>query len=399
MSRHLIIILLVAFALRLALGLAHPFIFDDSADYLTLGHAIATGHDYCTAGGLYASRMPGYPVLIAGVELIFGNGPIALHALMALQAILGAATCYLVYRLARPMSKSIAILAALLAALDPLSIAFSGAVLTETPFTFLLLLALLMVQQSPKICSLVRTWPLLALTLAGAIYLRASFLPLAFIMLLTPLRTHLAGSPKRPLWPIATTPSLLLLLLLPWIVHNHLRPETRDVRLTSIEGISLYESVYPAADGSPKQDKIRLPADMQNLNEGQRNGEWSRRAWHEIMTHPAHVLALVPIKIARTWSPWINAEGYRQPLAQVLLTLWHIPLYALALASLVVPHLRKKLNVSILLPVFYFTMLHALFLGSVRYRVPLMPLVDILAAIALAELLQKGSKPQLDQRV
>lgn len=29
----------------------------------------------------------------------------------------------------------------------------------------------------------------------------------------------------------------------------------------------------------------------------------------------------------------------------------------------------------------YFTVVHALFLGSVRYRVPLMPLVDLAAAV------------------
>jgi hypothetical protein len=35
------------------------------------------------------------------------------------------------------------------------------------------------------------------------------------------------------------------------------------------------------------------------------------------------------------------------------------------------------------IPILYFTALHALFLGSVRYRAPLMPIVCIFAAAAI----------------
>ena len=45
-------------------------------------------------------------------------------------------------------------------------------------------------------------------------------------------------------------------------------------------------------------------------------------------------------------------------------------------------HLRARWRALswLLLPVAYFTLLHLVFVGSVRYRVPVMPLVEILAA-------------------
>jgi hypothetical protein len=73
------------------------------------------------------------------------------------------------------------------------------------------------------------------------------------------------------------------------------------------------------------------------------------------------------------------------------MTLWNVPLLALALLGLAF-RMRRDLLLLLLIPIAYFTAVHALFLGSVRYRTPLMPLVCLLAAHAITKAL-KWSRP------
>jgi hypothetical protein len=159
-----------------------------------------------------------------------------------------------------------------------------------------------------------------------------------------------------------------------------------------LEGISLYEAVYAGADGGPKQDVIPLPAEMREMNEVQRNDEWSRRAWKEIWEHPGRVMWLAARKVGRTWTPFLNAGEFQNPLIQAGMGLWHVPLFILALLGIFGRGVGTKMKWLLLTPVLYFTAVHGLFLGSVRYRVPLMPIVCIFAAAGIAELWRRIGK-------
>lgn len=384
-------ILLLAFTLRAALGLARPFAFPDSADYLALAHNLLHGQPYALPSGI-ATRMPGYPLLIAALG---GN----LHLLVLLQAAMGAATVALTYLLARdalprPTSR-LPLLAATLAALDPLSIGFAAAYLTEVPYTLLLLTALYLAIRTLRATQPWWHWTLLALTLAAAVYLRASslylMLPLALLILYG--RRHLA--PRRALLGSAAVIALVLMALLPWQLRNYAHFHSGFFRLTTLEGISLYESVYPDATGGPRQHELVLPPEIQSLPEAQRNDALSRLAWSHIRQDPLRIARLAVVKIARTWSPWFNpgaGDAFQHWTIQLPMTLWHSIAYALALLGLIVAwrHTRPANPATtpallvLLLPLGYFTALHALFLGSVRYRVPLMPLVLLFSAVGAA---------------
>ena len=88
---------------------------------------------------LYATRMPGYPILAAAMYALFGPH---VKAVLLLQALMGGAITWLVFLIGRRISAEIGLVAAALAAIDPLSIGFSAAFLSETPFTLLMLTAL-----------------------------------------------------------------------------------------------------------------------------------------------------------------------------------------------------------------------------------------------------------------
>ncbi len=397
--RPLLFLIGFAITVRLLLALAHPFLLPDSTDYDTLAKAILHGEPY-EANGLLATRMPGYPLFVAGIYFLLGP---SIKSVLIVQSLLSAATIWLVYAIARRISLTAALIAAALAACDPLSIGFTAAFLSEMPFTLLFLLALwLFVRMMER--PTFGKWLLIGLIWGAAVYMRASalwcILPLAaWTLYQTQRRTHSPAPPSHThIFHARLLPNLLgallavlivFVTLLPWQTRNFSLFHTGFFRLTTLEGISLYEAVYPDADGSPKQDILRLPPDMRGLNEAERNDERSRRAWHYIRTDPLRIADLALKKIARTWSPWLNAAEFQNPRLQLLIGAWYLPFFILSLIGVTLARFPFRLKILLLIPVAYFTAVHSLFLGSVRYRVPLMPLLCIFAAAGIVELIDR----------
>jgi len=384
----------VAIVLRVVVGLVHPFEFPDSKDYDGLARAIVEGREY-EVGGLYATRMPGYPVFVAGVYWVFGY---SLRAVLVVQAILSGGVVWLTYLLARrvsgmqapPCRLNVALVAAGLVAVDPLSIAFSASLLTETVFTLVLVggvYVCVRLVERPGTWG----WVWLAVVWVVAVYLRASafwcIVPLWIVLIFAAYsRRGKLISAQR----LAVVMATLFISLLPWQLRNYAIFSPDRVDFTTLEGISLYEAVYPEATGGPRQDLIELPVEMKSLNEAQRNAEWSRRAWQFIRDDPGRIAGLAVRKVARMWSPVLNAAEFRNVWVQIALAVWYVPMFLMALVGIWPMSSRKAL---LLVPIFYFTGIHAIFLGSVRYRVPLMPLLSVFAAIGIVWLVQCVRKP------
>ena len=408
----------LALLLRLAAVWLHPVTnLPDAREYDSLAKAVLHGGPYALTDAwgqrVLASRMPGYPAFVAAIYACAGAYP---EAVLIAQALLGALGVLLAFMLGRGVSSSfgtdsprtvpwpggtpgkaefVGLAAALLVALDPLGVLFSAALLSETVFTVVLLaLVLLSIRIARNRSS--RALLAIAVLAAVAVYLRASCLWLVIALPVLALRSQ----PRRAAVVLLTIVATVVLALAPWQIRNHGMLGTGWLRLTTLEGISLYEAVYPEATGGPMQDKIALPPEFATLDEAQRDAEWSRRAWECMRQDPARIAGLALVKIGRTWNPGLNAVEYRTPLVNGLLMLWHIPIYALALVGLWgtfrgrgapgaiggVPPGKPGAIFTVALPIVYFSLVHGVFQGSVRYRVPLMPLVYILAAVGLARL-------------
>ncbi len=381
-------IMLVALLLRAGLAMIHPMFFPDSRDYNALAHTILAGTTY-EVRGLFASRLPGYPVYIAVFEYFFGPTPMAV---LLSQAICGSLTVLLVFLVGRRVNKRVAIIAALLAAVDPLSVAFSATLLSEIPFTLVMMFSLWLCMNIMENPRPITPWLLLGLSWGIATYLRGEAVLLIFPLIgwggwmcIKNQAGHRLGIYLK------MTVSLLLMIacLMPWWIRNYRIFGQDFFRMSTLQGISLYEAVYPQATGGPRQSDIRPPPSIKNLNESQRDLAWTRRAWRCVFADPLRIAWLAVIKIGRTWSPWLHARHYRKWWIKVPLMLWTIPQFALALWGLLgTRHAAIPAGILgiLLLTILYFSMMHALFIGSVRYRVELLPLVDLLAAAGLVRL-------------
>jgi len=192
---------------------------------------------------------------------------------------------------------------------------------------------------------------------------------------------------------VAIVMVVMIVSLLPWEWRNQERFSPARVRFTTLEGISLYEAVYPGATGGPRQDVIELPVEMKALNEAQRDAEWSRRAWQCVRDDPGRMAVLAVRKVGRMWSPVLNAVEFRNAVVQIALAVWYVPMFLMALVGVVAASARCRCHgILLVVPLVYFTAVHAVFLGSVRYRVPLTPLLSVFAAVGIGYLLQYANK-------
>jgi hypothetical protein len=150
----------------------------------------------------------------------------------------------------------------------------------------------------------------------------------------------------------------------------------------------LYDGVRPGATGASDLAGIKDGTAVDGLTEVEWNRHFRRAAWRAIREDPGRVLGLVPGKLARTWSPVLHAEEFQSPWIRVVFAAWYIPLYLLAVMGIWSCRRRWGACTGLLLPAICISLLHGVFVGSVRYRLGALPTVAVLASIGVMELLR-----------
>jgi hypothetical protein len=101
------------------------------------------------------------------------------------------------------------------------------------------------------------------------------------------------------------------------------------------------------------------------------------------------------VKFVRTWNFVPNFSGYRGGAAAMVSAAWMLLVLGAAAIGLFRARRRWPLLIALLLPVLTFTLVHSIYIGSVRYRIPLMPFLEVLAGAAIAGSAPKRSEPRL----
>lgn len=245
-------------------ALPERFLEPDSSDYLRLAQGVVTHGEYGSAAQPEIFRVPGYPVLVAGV-LATGGGA---ATVCLLQILIDLGTCWLVWRLARRLFDDRAAIAALfwVATADVLIVA-SCRVLSESLFVLLFCGCLTL---------LAEVWPwqarrpdwsavMTGACLAAACYVRAVMLPVIPVvmvwLLLTKRRADATTAQSRCWWTVRVFPGLVLVaavgLLLPWIVRNK---QVGYDGFSSVGAVNLYR--YNAASVSARLKGSTLVSEM-----------------------------------------------------------------------------------------------------------------------------------------
>lgn len=417
---RLALVLAVALAARLGLVVwwqrpqivqSQQFEFPDSQGYWELGQHMARGEPYeFGSSDRRVYRAPGYPLLLAAMFRVVGIDakPVAARVLGAL---LGTLCVGVVYWLARIMfSADVALVAAAIVAVYPEAIATSVLPLSDGPFCLWMLLQLVFWRLARRsISHWACGWAVLAGLMAGiATLTRPSWL--LFTPAFVALGIIATRFERRQLWSGLTILAVLVLTLMPWWIRNW-HVVGRFVPTTLQVGASLYDGLSPNADGSsdmrfvpPFEEQLRI-ADFANppaasdppfeyrLDRLMRDESLS---W--TFAHPSRVAELAATKLLRLWNVWPNEPSFRSWTIRLAIFSTYAPILLLATVGFW-QNRRSYLDVLFLAaPAGYFTALHIIFIGSLRYRQPAMLTLAILAAAAICTLFDRSAATPTESR-
>lgn len=400
----LLAVLLAALGVRLAAAwwwqARQPgrFVFGDSESYWELSRTIAQGGPY-QFGSPDAKifRTPAYPLVLAPLFLIAGREPPVIWARMlgvALGTLTVAGVAWLAWQL---FDRRTALVAASIAAIEPGAVAMSVMVLSEALFCPLMVLHLGLWTAAWQSR---RSGRMMWLGLGAGIAAGAATLARPSWLLFTPLVVLvglvLTGQRKRHVQLGAAMLLGLALAMLPWWIRNyqavgHFVPTTLQV------GVSLYDGLSPQATGASDlgfvaqaiEEERKRPAAVNGVDEPleYRVDQRLRRdavAW--AYEHPLRAIELTAIKFARMWNVWPNEGGLSSWPLRLAVLCTYVPLMILAAIGVARTVGCGWPYALCWLPAVYFTLLHVVFVASIRYRMPAMLMLIVLAAGVLTSL-------------
>lgn len=401
-----------------ALWIFSDTITDDRDAYLAIAQNVADGNGFTTTDAEHptAYRPPLYPLLIA-VVFKLGGCPVAVGVL---QLLLGTATVFLTAMLGQRLGlRRAAWIAALLVAVDPLSIGYTTFPMTETFFTFLVVLMMMMTipaRLSHESIPLGRDRRLrsglVPILLGGLFGLCALCRPtiwayglFACAIWMRNAVTSGNGIRRQIPWSLLLSTAVVVS---PWLIRN-LKVFGRPILTTTHGGYTLllgnnpvfYEEVVNRPwgttweDSSPQRSQSSWISGVQadrnrelgtDAAEPQRDRWMSRRARRNISDNPGSFLRACRLRLCRLWNIVPHGSAGRAVSRPVL---WLIGLFysitglGMLVGMIRISRLEWRLWLPLIVLILSFTAVHSIYWSNMRMRTPLIPIVALLATRAV----------------
>jgi 4-amino-4-deoxy-L-arabinose transferase-like glycosyltransferase len=376
-----IVLLAVGLAARLAWALLHPIdAVDDFLEYDVLARNVAFEGYYGIDDTPGTFRPPGWPYFLAGVYWLFGTGQGVAAGTVALfswgTAFLGALVAY------RLLWAPFALLSTAFLALMPSAVLYSGVLGTEFPSAFLMMaIVLMLTARDPRLPLAVG----LGVT-EGALLLTRTDLGVAMGVAILVVFIAKATWRSRLLPAFGLAVLCGALVLVPWVVRNH-NEFGEVIPFSSNAGVTFYsgtlDSGYtvsgPIFDDVPPDDE---PA--------ARDRFYFEKGFENVKDDPVQWLKFNVERFAQGYGSDVRilAWGDAAPFGSVAYhasdAVWHLAAL-LGFIGLLATLLRRRpldpawLAISAALLVG--TLLKMTFLFDGRHRVPLVPLIALLAGL------------------
>jgi 4-amino-4-deoxy-L-arabinose transferase-like glycosyltransferase len=376
---------------------------DDAFRYDFTARALVQGQGYVHLNGApTAFWPPGYPLLLAVAYKVFGEGAATGQLL---NAVLGTATVGLVYLIGRrTVGDRAALVAAGIVAAFPSLIFFTAVTLSETTFTFLVLLSvyLLLRETDPERTDAggrnLRLLFIAGLVIGYASLVRGQALLLPLVLVPFWLRSGFA----RP----AITDKLVALALgiglvvAPWTIRNAAEMGA-PVLISTNAGVDFWIGHHEGATGRG-QMADDLFAGHPELDTVEREVEVNAEGFHQglsyALSHPGQELALPPKKLfwlyshdaeALLWNEGHGGQPFLSGAEEFLLLGLSNGYYYIVMGFFVLGAARwfswrEPGRVLLISLVAYWTLAHVVFFGDPRFHAPIMPIVALLAAVPIA---------------
>jgi 4-amino-4-deoxy-L-arabinose transferase-like glycosyltransferase len=365
----------------------------DAAGYWDLARHLSRGEDFAIYDPpRYVERMPGFPAVLAGGMKLLGERPLPLRLLLA---IVGTAACGLVYLLGRELvDHSAGLVGCLLAAISPSLVVFSVLFLSETLFAGALLasliaLARLVKADLPADSTDTRGRRIGLAVVAGFLAALATLVRPTWLLVAPGFAMAWLAAPgnrKERFAPALAMLCALAVTMAPWTIRNY-RVTGHFVPTTLWVGASLYDGISPQATGDSdmrfvEKDGHYTRRDVRDF-EYQADRHYRQTALEFAREHPGRVLVLAAIKLSRFFNPFPNAAQFGH-----WMIAWGVGLFeSLVLLVAIAGGWRLRAAAWQWLlaagPLLYFALVHSVFVGSVRYRLPAEYPLLVLSAVGL----------------
>ena len=425
--RILIAVFLVALALRLGLVAmlpANDTVFAD-APHLEIAKHFAEDEGFWLAGPykgarghvgpdrVYCFRPPLFPFLW-GLIYKATNGSYV--PVRVTHAFLSAGMCALIFPIGmrlfgRDRGKIPAALGALIAALYPPLVWHGVHLMTEPLFIFFQTLGVLLLLAAAD-----KSSPFAAAAAGAAFGLAilsrsvlVAFVPLAALWLLwATWRKKAEGS--RPLKKGLALGAVFLLLtglvMLPWVIRNAvvlhaLVPTTTDAGHGFYVANNERSLEDPRGFYMPDKWDFALKPGETQLDEVTINRRLFAMGLRFCVAHPGQWVRLMARRFCRFWRfyPHLDqVKDFASAAHVIIYAVSYIPLFPLMIVGLFLAHRenpgRRTAYWLIYALVAYTAVIHTVFLATIRYRVPLMPVLIPFAAYAIYRAFGRASRPR-----
>lgn len=337
-----------------------------------------------------AWEMPGTAIFFTPAVWLFGAQD-AILPIRLMQAVLVVIQCGLIAAIARRLFGGMAgFIAACIAALYPFLIAYQGLLLSETLFNTLLLAGVAALYAWRE-RGMRTDWTLAA----ACLFFALATLTKATLTVLPPLllaaTAWLAGANlRRTILILAAASCMYAAFMSPWWIRNA-AIFGAFVPFTTSSAQNLYLGNNPknpdaGVDWNTNAEPAVIAAIGALPDEVARQRAYNKAARDYIIENPAAFLRAAGKKFLRFWNVIPNDQSFRTPFYSIVSAASFGPMLALALVCAFRRYRDWRLLAPLYLIIGYFTFVHIVTIASLRYRLPLEPLLIVLAAEPLEAL-------------
>ena len=397
----LLVRILMAFAVdRYVQNAGRQFLIEGDANgYWELAQRIASGQDYCIhQPPRYVLRTPGFPLLLAASIKVLGPSILAARLVLAF---IGAAACWLTCILARQwIGQRAGLVAAGIMAISPLHVGNSVLILSETLFSFSLLCCLVLISgllRQPATPAPIKVSGKMLLTAIAlgvvtglTVLVRPGWILWSGVSCLIVMLSGIV-KPGVRLWLCGLMLLGCFTALLPWAYRNY--TVCGHWVFTSLwSGPSLYDGLHPAATGASDMTFVDQQHVFEQMNEYDANAHYKRLAFAFAWDNKLRTLQLAFIKMGRYLSPGPNADGFSRGPVYLTTAGFNLLFGGLVLWGGWVARRRLVFLAVVVAPFLQFLLVHMVFVGSIRYRLPVEYPLSLLAAIGVCRLFLRESQ-------
>ncbi|HEY2253480.1 MAG TPA: glycosyltransferase family 39 protein [Planctomycetaceae bacterium] len=369
----------------------------DAAGYWDLARHLARGEDFAIYDPpRYVLRMPGFPIVMALGMKVFGESVLGTRVMLAC---VGTVACWLVYLLGRELvDENTGLIAGFLAAISPALIGFSVLLLSETLFALALLASLIafakLVKADDEAAGVVSKQRRVILAIFAGVLFGAATLVRPTWLLVAPAFALFflltARNRKRRLSEFALVIAGLSLALAPWTIRNAL-VTGHFVPTTLWMGPSLYDGLSPQATGESKMEFVETDGwySRPDVTEYEADRHYRQAALAFAKDHPGRACLLGLKKLWRFCNPFPNAEQFGDWGTWLVVGLFELPVLLLGVIGFWQVRNSPRTWVLSAGPVLYFALVHTVFIGSLRYRLPVEYALLVLSAVGARWLVTK----------